>query len=62
VFGRVASNRFTFTANSELLEVPATMEEELEAIRQSPAVSLDLHRKMRAKVACYERYRAYIKK
>ncbi len=48
-----------FTANEELLQQPATLEEELEYVVGKKR-SEELEKRMLAKRTCYERYRAYI--
>lgn len=48
-----------FTANEDLLHIPASTAEELDYVVNKNR-SEDLERKMKAKRVCYERYRAYI--
>ena len=49
----------TFTANDELLQIPATEREELDYVTRGLR-SNELEIKMQAKRTCYERYRRYI--
>ena len=52
-------SKVNFTANSELLQVPATLEEELLYVTAKLRTK-ELKEKLEAKMNCYARYKAYI--
>jgi dynein heavy chain len=56
---RSFESKVNFTANTELLQKPATLEEEL-LFHSGKVNTIELREKMLAKKTCYTRYSAYI--